>query len=87
MCFKYFLSGALVALLFSGTEPFVQFCGRHHEEQFCAIILNLDKWFKRRCPLKRFLISSSGSPFVQRSGTICAILVEGIMINNSVKLF
>ena len=60
---------------------------RHHEEQFCAIILNLDEWFKRRCRLKRFLIWSSGSPFVQRSGTICAILVEGIMINNSVKLF
>ena len=26
-------------------------------------------------------------PFVQRSVTICAILVEGIMRNNSVKLF
>ena len=33
----------------------------------------------RRCCLKIFLIWSSGSPFVQRSGTICAILVEGIM--------
>ena len=27
------------------------------------------------------------NPFVQWSGTICAILVEGIMRNNSVKLF
>ena len=56
---------------------------RHHEEQFCEIILNLDQSRFRR----EFLICSSGSPFVQRSGTICAILVEGIMRNNSVKLF
>ena len=58
---------------------------RHHDEQFCAIILNLDQWF-RSC-LKIFLIYSSGGPFVQQSGTICEILVEGIMRNNSVKLF
>ena len=57
----------------------------HHEEQFCEIILNLDQWSRRRSCLKIFLIWSSGSPFVQRSGTICAILVEGIMRNNSVK--
>ena len=28
-----------------------------------------------------------GSPFVQQSITICAILVEGIKRNNSVKIF
>ena len=28
-----------------------------------------------------------GSPFVQRSVTVCVSLVEGIMRNNSVKLF
>ena len=33
------------------------------------------------------LIFSSGSPFVQRTGTICVILVEGIMRDDSVKLF
>ena len=60
---------------------------RHHEEQFCEIILNSDQWFKRRCLLKIFLIWSSGGPRVQWRGTICAILVEGIMRNNSVKLF
>ena len=60
---------------------------RHHEEQFCEIILNLDQWFRRRCRLKIFLIWSSSGPFVQQSGTICAILVEGIMRNNSVNLF
>ena len=60
---------------------------RHQEEQFCEIILNLDQGFKRRCYLKIFLIWSSCGPFVQRSGTICAILVEGIMRNNSLNLF
>ena len=60
---------------------------RHHEEQFCEIILNLDQWFRRKCCLNVFLILSSGSPFVQQSVTVCAILVEGIMRNNSVKLF
>ena len=59
---------------------------RYHEEQFCEIILNLDQWFKGFC-LKIFLIWSSGGPFVQRSVTICANLVGGIMRNNSVKLF
>ena len=35
---------------------------------------------------KQILIWSSGGPFVQRSGTICAILFKGIIRNNSVKL-
>ena len=74
---------------FCSAEPshLWNFSRRHHEEQFCEIILNLDQWFKRRCYLKIFIIWSSGGPFVQRSGTVCAILVEGIMRNNSVKLF
>ena len=58
----------------------------YQEEQFCQIIFNLDQWL-RRCLLKIFFIWSSGSPFVQRSGIICAILVEGIKKNNSMKLF
>ena len=57
----------------------------YQEEQFCEIILNLDQRFRKKCVLKIFLIWSSGGPYVQRSGTICAILVEGIMRNNSVK--
>ena len=60
---------------------------RYHEEQFCEIILNLDQWFRRKCRLKVFLIWSSVSPFVQQSVTICAILVEDIIKNNSMKLF
>ena len=47
---------------------------------------NFDQWFKRNCRLKVSLIWISGSPFLQRSVTIFAILVEGIMRNNSVKL-
>ena len=35
----------------------------------------------------RFHIWSCGGPSVPWSGTICAILVEGIIRNNSVKLF
>ena len=38
-------------------------------------------------PFKEIFIWSSGNPFVQRSGTICAILVEGIKIKSSVNLF
>ena len=84
---RYFLSGALAAPLFRGAEPFVQFSRGNNEEQFCETILNFDKWFRRRCLLKIFLIWGSGGPFVQRSRTICASLVEGIKRNNSVKLF
>ena len=60
---------------------------RHHEEQCCKIILNLNQWLRRKCRFKVFLIWSSGSPFVQWSITIVQILVEGIKRNNSVKLF
>ena len=59
----------------------------YYEEQLCEIILNFDQWFRRKCRLKIFLIWISGSPFVQQSVTICAILVVGIMRNNCVKLF
>ena len=34
-----------------------------------------------------FLIFSSGGHFIQQSRTVCAILIEGIMRNISVKLF
>ena len=83
---RHFLSRPLAAPLFVGAEPFVQFGRRHHEEQFCKTILNLDQW-SRRCRLKIFLIWSSGSPFVKQSGIILAFLGEGIKRINSVKLF
>ena len=60
---------------------------RHHEEQFCEIILTSGQWFRRRCCLKDFLIWSSGSPPVWCNRTIYAILIEGIMGNIHVKLY
>ena len=44
----HFLSRALTAPLFGGDEPLCNFGWRHHGEQFSGIILNLDKWFRRR---------------------------------------
>ena len=78
--FKIFLDWS-----FGGGEPFVQFSRGDYEEQFCEIIFNSDQWFRWRCLLNIFLIWSSGGLFVMLSGTICAILVEGIKRNNSVK--
>ena len=49
---KDFLSGALAAHLFSGTEPFMLFCKRASWEHSCEVILNLDQRF-RRCLLKK----------------------------------
>ena len=74
--------------LFRSAEPnhLCKFGKGYQEEQFGETLLNLDQWV-RRCLLKILLIWSSGGPFVQQSGTICAILVEGIMRNNSMNLF
>ena len=58
---------------------------RHHEEQSCKNI-EFGPVVQEEMQLK-FLILSSDSPFVQLSIIICAILVEGIQRNNSVKLF
>ena len=56
------------------------------EEQFCKIVLNLGQWFRGRCCIKDFYLEPGGSP-VQWSGTIYAILEEGIMGNIHVKLY
>ena len=48
------------------------------------LFLILNQWF-RRCHLKIFLKKNTSNPFVLLSGTICAILIEGIMRNISVK--
>ena len=55
----------------------------HHEEHFCEIIFNLDQWFRRRCHLKD-LLTKALAALIDR--TIYAILVEGIIGNNLVKL-
>ena len=54
---------------------------------FLEIILKQAHWPRRSCRLKGFSIYSSDGHFVQRSGTILAILVEGHPRNISVKLF
>ena len=56
------------------------------KEHSGEIILKLAHWPKRRCRLKGFSIFSSDGHFVQRSGTILAILVEGHLKNISTKL-
>ena len=66
-------SGTIYAILKVGIMG--NFGKGYQEEQFCEIILNFGQWFRRRCCLKVFLIWSSCSPLVQRSVTICAILV------------
>ena len=52
---------------------------------FSEIVLNLDHCF--RCYFEVYLILNYGGPFVQWSKTICAILVKGIIRNNSVNYF
>ena len=59
---------------------------RHHKEQFCEIPLNLHP-VVQEMSLKDISYLELWRPFVQRSGTICAVLVEGILRNNSVNLF
>ena len=61
-----------------------KFGRRHHEQQFFETILKLDQWFRSRCRLKIFLIWCH---FVQQSGMVCSISIEGIISSNSVKLF
>ena len=61
--------------------------GRGSSKKYSGeIILKLAHWPKRRCRLKGFSIFSSDGHFVQRSGTILAILVEGHPKNISTKL-
>ena len=43
------------------------FCRRHHKEEFCEIILNLDQWLRIGCHLNIFLVYSSGGPFAKWS--------------------
>ena len=48
------------------------------KEHFCEIILKLVQWSRRRCHLKVFLFFSSGSHFVQWSGTILRNFGRGL---------
>ena len=77
----YFLFFALVE-----QNHFSKTGRRSSKEHSGEIILKLANWPKRRCRLKGFSIFSSDCHFVQRSGTILAILVEGHPKNISTKL-
>ena len=61
---RYFLSRALAAPFSAEQNHLCNFGRGHHEEDFCELILNLDqmsfkdishldKWFRRRCHLKK----------------------------------
>ena len=82
--FLFFSSGGT---LFSGAKPIVNFGKRSSKEHSREIILKSAYWPRRRCCLKGFSIFSSAGHFVQRSGTILAILEEGHPRKNSMKLF
>ena len=56
-------------------------------EHSCEIILKSVHWPRRKCGLNGFSIFRFDGHFVQRSGTILAILVESHPRNISVKLF
>ena len=86
---RHFFSGVLEfwpPICSAEHNHFYNFAGAYYEEQFCEIFSNLDQWL-RRCPFKDISYLELWWPFVQESGTICAILVGGIKRNNSVKLF
>ena len=78
---RYFLSGALVALLFSAVEPFVQFWQRILWRTILWINFGfgpevLEMSFKDISYLELW------PPFCSAKGTICAILVEGLWGTN-----
>ena len=81
--------------MLSGAEPFSNFhresSKRHFYEFFFEIgpVLKSDHWIRRRGHLKVVFCSifSFGGHFVQRSGTIVAILIVSYPRNIPMKLF
>ena len=58
---------------------------RHHEEQFCEIILN-GPVVQEGMSFKNISYLELWAPFVQHRGIPCARLVEGIISHKSVNL-
>ena len=81
--FKDFLSEALAVLLLGGAEPFMQFWNRALWRTFMWSYVKFGQVVQQ----ETFRIWSSGGPFIQRTRPTCAILVEYITRNDSVKLF
>ena len=84
-----------MAVLFSIVDPQWQFGRGSSKKHFCEILLKsaylpwsrcCSTFLCLRCRLKGFSIFSSDGHFVQRSGTILAVLVEGHPKNISTKL-
>ena len=86
MSFKGFLFCALVAILFSGAEQLSNFDRWSPKEHFCDYF-EIRPLVQEEMSFKGFSIFSSGGHFIQCSGTILAILVEGHQKNISMKLF
>ena len=45
-----------MTILYGKAGPFVLFGSAHYEEQFCEIILNLDKWWFRERTIRAILV-------------------------------
>ena len=87
MSFKDFSYLEVCWPFYSAEQNHLRNFGRsHHEEQFYEII-SIGPVVQEEMLLTDIFIWSSGGTFVQWCKTICAILVEGIMRNNSVNLF
>ena len=85
ICISFFSSG-------SGSEPFFAILIEGHKKHFYGTILISDHLPTRRCRILLYLIFfifnlCTGGHFVQRSGTILEILVEGPPRNISMILF
>ena len=71
----------------SRPKPFVQLLQNISRGTILRNYFEFGHVVQQEMPFKGISFWISGCPFVQRSATICAILVKGIMRNNYVKLF
>ena len=76
-----------MTLWLSGINLLCNFDRGLQNGQFCEIILNFEQVVQEEMSFLKIILWSPGGPFVQRSGTICASLVEGFIGNLHVKLF
>ena len=83
---KDFLTGVLWPFCSVERNHLYNFGIGHYEEQFCEIILNLDQWSGGNIIKILFLSRALVAPLLGGAKPFeCAIFVEGIMRNNSVK--
>ena len=83
---RYFLSRAMVAILFGGAEPlWAILAGSIIRSTFLRFFFEFGQVVQEM--FKMFLFQNSGSHLVRGSGICWAILANGIMRNMSVKKF